>query len=902
MTELQPVSYDIWDKKYRLKDGDVCIDKTINDTFERVAKALSDIEINDREFWYEEFLYALQLGAIPAGRIMSNAGAGKYKPKTSTINCTVSDTIKDSMKGIMRVASEAALTLKAGCGVGYEFSTLRPAGAPVAGSGASTSGPLPFMQVFDAMCKTVSSAGGRRGAQMATFDIGHPDVEAFIDAKREDGNLRQFNMSLLITDEFMEAVRDDKDWELRFPLRTGKVYKTVKARDLWHKVMKSTYNYAEPGVLMIDEINRKNNLWWCENIRATNPCVSKDTWIHTSEGPRQVADIIGKKVDLIVDGKLYSSDDKGFFKTGTKPLLEITTKHGYSVKVTGDHLICCKNGNIKKWVKAGELKKGSKIVLHEHSSVQPWGSNSDVYNGPEFDSATLPIVTKEVEMSSFNYHRSFIRHLMDAFCFVSRDDWEGPKLVFYHSDFLTIQGLQRMLARIGIISKIEDKNKLVIYHANIAKYAALIGFSDTEKAKMLDLVMIEWKHDFKKERFTSKIRTITMLEAEDVYDIQVPGINAFDGNGLYLHNCGEQPLPPNGACLLGSINLVNFVIDPFSINARFDHEQFKHVVRVFTRMLDNVVEISALPLKSQNKEILRKRRHGMGITGLGSALTMLGIRYGDDNAIKFVDKVCREMVVDGYKTGVELAIEKGPAPIFDEMFMLSGVERSAKELFVQSQYIKECLPQSIINDILQCGCRFTHHTSIAPTGTISLSFGNNCSNGIEPSFAHSYKRNIIREGKKTKEQVDVYSAEMLKLIEVYGDVAMLHPPEEFVCADQVEPIDHIRMQAAAQKWIDSSISKTINVPTDYPFEKFETLYMEAYQYCLKGCTTFRFNPEVFSGVLVKQDDLQNTVYTFILEDGSEVCLHGDDVVNYDGEQHTASNLYDAIKESYYGKL
>jgi ribonucleoside-diphosphate reductase alpha chain len=190
----------------------------------------------------------------------------------------------------------------------------------------------------------------------------------------------------------------------------------------------------------------------------------------------------------------------------------------------------------------------------------------------------------------------------------------------------------------------------------------------------------------------------------------------------------------------------------------------------------------------------------------------------------------------------------------------------------------------------------------APTGTISLSFGNNCSNGIEPSFAHSYKRNIIREGKKTKEQVDVYSAEMLKLIEVYGDVAMLHPPEEFVCADQVEPIDHIRMQAAAQKWIDSSISKTINVPTDYPFEKFETLYMEAYQYCLKGCTTFRFNPEVFSGVLVKQDDLQNTVYTFILEDGSEVCLHGDDVVNYDGEQHTASNLYDAIKESYYGKL
>ena len=405
---FQEASFDIWDKKYRLtaKDG-TPIDKSMDDTYKRVARALADVEAEElREQWYESFLWALRHGAIPAGRVTSNAGALEHKPATSTINCTVSGTIRDSMDDILNKVHEAGLTLKAGCGIGYEFSTLRPRGAYVSGAGAYTSGPLSFMDIYDKMCFTVSSAGGRRGAQMGTFDIGHPDVLEFIRAKRENGRLRQFNLSLLITDEFMKAVKSDGEWKLAFPLGIKefeteqpdlddtakfvwrewpytdgyvaneeglvacKIYKTLPARRVWDLIMSSTYDFAEPGFILIDKVNEMNNNWWAENIRATNPC-------------------------------------------------------------------------------------------------------------------------------------------------------------------------------------------------------------------------------------------------------------------------GEQPLPPYGSCLLGSVNLTKFVVDPFTDDARFDWETYRKVVKVFTRMLDNVVEINGLPLAQQRDEILRKRRHGMGFLGLGSTITMLCMKYGSKKSVAF---------------------------------------------------------------------------------------------------------------------------------------------------------------------------------------------------------------------------------------------------------------------------
>jgi len=691
---LQSASLDIWDKKYRLKtkDGEP-IDQDINATYERVARALADVETDPagREQWHERFLWALQNGAIPAGRITSNAGAQQHKPATSTINCTVSGSVPDTMDGILHSVHEAGLTLKAGCGIGYEFSTLRPKGAFVSGAGAYTSGPLSFMDVFDAMCFTVSSAGGRRGAQMGTFDISHPDVMDFMLAKREDGRLRQFNLSCLITDAFMKAVAEEADWDLVFPATQSefddeneriiwrdwtsssryitneigevacKVYRTLPASKMWNVIMSSTYDYAEPGFILIDHINELNNNWFCEDIRATNPC-------------------------------------------------------------------------------------------------------------------------------------------------------------------------------------------------------------------------------------------------------------------------GEQPLPPYGACLLGSVNLTRFVKKPFTDEVYFDWDQYREVIAVFTRMLDNVVEINGLPLEKQREEIMRKRRHGMGYLGLGSAMTMMKMKYGSEKSLEFTEQVSRVMAEVGWQVGVALADEKGSAPIFEEEFEVTAkMLRQRPEMVADGIHVGDTLkgkvlmakysrymqkfPEALRQEIAQKGCRYTHHTSIAPTGTISLSLANNVSNGIEPSFSHEYSRNIIREGKKSKEKVDVSSYELLAYrvyvdenARSFNDDGSAGLPDYFLSADSITPREHVDVQAAAQRWIDSSISKTANVPTDYPFEDFQDIYMYAWKQGLKGCTTFRFNPEVFQGVLVQDKDLENTTYSFSLEDGTTIDVKGNEEIEYDGEMHTAANLFDALKEGYYGRF
>ncbi|WP_457319585.1 adenosylcobalamin-dependent ribonucleoside-diphosphate reductase [Stenotrophomonas sp. P5_B8] len=698
---LQPASLDIWDRKYRLKtrQGEP-LDADIDATYLRVARALADAETTAelRQHWNERFTWALRRGAIPAGRIISNAGAQAHKPATSTINCTVSGTIEDSMDGILQKVHEAGLTLKAGCGIGYEFSTLRPRGAFVAGAGAHTSGPMSFMDIFDKMCFTVSSAGGRRGAQMGTFDVSHPDVREFIRAKREDGRLRQFNLSLLITDGFMQAIEDDADWPLLFPLTRAeaadqdladqaqvqwrswpthrgyvvredglvacRVYGQLRARHLWDMIMVSTYDYAEPGFILIDRVNEMNNAWWCEDIRATNPC-------------------------------------------------------------------------------------------------------------------------------------------------------------------------------------------------------------------------------------------------------------------------GEQPLPPYGACLLGSVNLTRFVRDPFTAQARFDWDQYKEVVRVFTRMLDNVVEVNGLPLEQQRQEILRKRRHGMGFLGLGSTLAMLQMTYGDPASCAFTEDVAREMAIAGWETGLALAREKGPAPIMQETVEVTAAMLRQRPEMVDDgwrvgqqvegrvlharysrymQRIAEVAP-ALVAELAEVGARFTHHSSIAPTGTISLSLANNASNGIEPSFAHHYSRNVIVEGRNSKAKVDVFSYELLAYRHRVNPRAMpfaeaqdARLPAYFIAADDISPKAHVDVQAAAQKWVDSSISKTANVPTDYPYEQFKDIYRYAHAQGLKGCTTFRFNPAAFQGVLVKEADLENTTYRFELEDGAVVEVKGNEQIEYDGQLHTAANLFDALKEGYYGKF
>ncbi len=1053
---------DIWDTKYRLKSktGDV-VDETMDDTYKRVARALADVEAEaEREQWYESFLWALRSGAVPAGRIVSNAGARHHKPATSTINCTVSGIIGDSMHDILDKVHEAGLTLKAGCGIGYEFSTLRPKGAYVSGAGAYTSGPLSFMDIYDKMCFTVSSAGGRRGAQMGTFDVGHPDVLDFIRAKREDGRLRQFNLSLLITDDFVDAVRANSEWALAFPIDQReydnsdidlddpeqvlwrdwpangyvtnehgevacKIFRKLPARRLWDMIMASTYDFAEPGFVLVDRVNEMNNNWFCENIRATNPCVTADTWVQTAGGPRQVAELVGRPFTALLDGEAWDSAPEGFFQTATKPVVRVESAGGYSLRLTADHRLrrvvrFDADATETDWCAAGELSPGDRVMLHDHRAHAQWpgafgreegyllglwragagqisavdasirlGGAAVVANGsaaplaagaellmstaaaaaralaagaddldwqPVADSGqselTVPglgrvaaaldldadpgALTAGLEKTSSSFYCGFLKAAFDLRGELVAEGAAGPAIRYTDARDDALPGIQRMLLRLGIVARRSGQRSskvtgacLWISGSNLAQFARLIGFSDTARSARLTEALSHPAVAQGTERFVARVKAVAADGSEAVYDCQVPGINAFDANGIWAHNCGEQPLPPYGSCLLGSVNLTKFVVDPFTDQARFDWDEFRKVVKVFTRMLDNVVEVNGLPLEGQRHEIFRKRRHGMGFLGLGSTVTMLRMTYGTDNAVEFTETVARELAVAGWETGLELAREKGPAPIMLEEFRVTpemlrrrpemaadgwqvGDKVPGRLLHVRySRYMQrlaEVAPE-LVKELEHTGARFTHHSSIAPTGTISLSLANNASNGIEPSFAHHYFRNVIREGRKTKEKVDVFSFELLAYRELINQRAMPDSdksgeqlPEYFVTADSITPAQHVDIQAAAQKWVDSSISKTANVPTEFPYAEFKDIYLYAHQAGLKGCTTFRFNPEAFQGVLVKEKDLQNTTYTFVLEDGTEIEARGDQEVEYDGEIHTAANLFDALKEGYYGKF
>jgi len=1045
---FQSVSNSVYSNKYQLfdKHGNE-VDESRSHSFMRVAQALAKNE-KDCRYWTDVFFEAMVSGAIPAGRIMSNAGAEEHKPNTSQINCVVADTIYDSIESIGQSVKDSLITLSGGSGIGYDFSSLRPKGSFVNGVGSTTSGPLPFADIFDKGCFTIASAGGRRGAQMATFDLRHPDVLAFIKAKRENGRFRQFNISVLVPHSFFN---EEKDWIFRFPIRSSdpaldtaetmwdtwhikdaayitnehgqtlfKIYGKMPKSELWNLILQSNYEYAEPGVIFIDRVNEENNLWFCEEIRASNPSMPAGTLVHTNLGILPIEELENQLFSVrSLDGCWAPASCR--LSGEAETLMEINFGNYKTIQATPKHLWPVLNsfGKIVK-KETSELKAGDLIPLNLNLplefNVDPtltedegflvgvfmgngWLSSRVDGTGYAFGISfnkldikvaerTLSILnqyknnpssikenahelsiqltskafiewfmlrfgifpkTKDLPLVLFKSNDYFIRGFIDGLfstdgSISEGNDFRGGCIIFSQKSESFTMNLAKLLSFYGIktsVWKTESSNTVfpngksynksytafAVKLANSASkaFASLFNLTCERKQAKLDFLVLRKPKKSKITNLYNEVKTVTYVQgAHKVWDISVQhDQHVFPTEWGYTGNCGEQMLPPNNSCLLGSIDLTQFVEQPFTDDAHFDFSNFSNTVDVFTRMLDNVVEFNNLPLKSQQDEILQKRRHGMGFFGLGSALIMLCIHYDSKTALDFAEKVTKLMAIRGYVTGCALAEEKGCAPVLNEYFEITpeivrknelfkdqlGQKVKGIELFLASPYMQRLLADEpeLKDRLLRHGCRFSHHTSIAPTGTISLAFGNGASGGIEPSFSHCYFRNLTVQDKKTRQQEAVYSKEFLLYKELYGqnktdEELLKHLPDYFVTADTISWKAHIDMVAVVQKWVDSSISKTCNVPTNITLEEFKGIYDYAYKVGCKAVSTFRYNPETLGSILSRSEDLANSRYEFKLADGTVIQCAGGDRVEYDGEITTAENLFSALKENTYGKF
>ena len=953
----QQVTLDVLLEKYA-KGGE----KDVGDVRRRVARALAAVE-KDPARWEPLFLEALESGFIPGGRVNSAAGT----PLQATlINCfvqpvgdSVSETV-DGRPGIYVALMEAAETMRRGGGVGYDFSAIRPKGARVRGTDSTASGPLSYMRVFDRSCETVESAGSRRGAQMGILRCDHPDIEDFIHAK-DQGELKNFNVSVAVTDAFMRAVESDSDWALvhkqppapDFEGSAGQradglwIYRNVKARELWQQIMESTYDHAEPGVFFIDRANADNNLSYVEKIAATNPCVTADTWVMTGDGARQVSELIGRPFTAIVNGKGYATLSEGFFVTGRKSVLKLRISCGHALRLTGNHLVRRVSRQTRyvteaSWVAASDLKPGDEIVLHDHRTLLGWsgtGTESEGYligsligdgtlkedrailsvwdprmrqavhggsaisagvtsvmRALEAAARTLPHrsdfsgwqkvvagriefrlstaalrdlagslglspgekrLTPEIERCSSDFYCGALRGLFDTDGSVQGSQIKGVSVRLTQVDLENLERAQRMLLRLGIASTIYKNRKpaghkllpdgnggarlyptqalheLAISGENLLRFEQLIGFENEEKANLLRDLLSSYRRRLNRERFIATVEAIDDDGIEDVFDVTVDEASAFDANGIYVHNCGEQPLPPYGCCCLGSIDLTPFVREPFGAKALFDFDAFGRNVRTSVRMLDNVLDATVWPLVQQHEEARAKRRVGLGFTGLGDALIMLGLRYDTDEARRMGAKIAETMRDESYAASVGLAQEKGAFPLLDA------------EQYVAAPRFASRLPEKLKQEIRKHGIRNSHLLSIAPTGTISLAFADNASNGIEPPYSWTYQRKKrMADGSMKTYDVEDHAWRLYR--HLGGDMETL--PPAFVTAMDISALDHMRMVAAVAPYVDSAISKTVNVPEDYPYEQFRDLYLEAWKAGLKGITTYRPN-KVLGAVL-----------------------------------------------------
>lgn len=773
-----PISQEVHKTKYRSHG------ETFEDGINRNCAVLAD----NPEHYHQIRDICLNMRFMMAGRNQAAIGSSK---QITPYNCFVSNTIDDSMDGIMKTLQEAAETMRMGGGIGYDFSTLRPRGSMIRKLDSQTGGPIPFMGIYNALCKTIASSGHRRGAQMAVMRIDHPDIQEYINAKHDKTSLTAFNTSIAITDEFMEAVEADAMFNLQWD---GITQRSIRAVDLWEQIMRSTYDYAEPGVLFIDRINEENNLWYCETIAATNPCLHPDTLVETTEGRIRIADMTRSYT-------VYCKDNEGNLTTAKASPSWISKKNAKTVKViidSGKELICTPDHLIftinRGWIEAQYLtvndrvghlmrtkksEKYSRVKLNVNKSEQYISEHrfvaDAVYGVTEFEDV------HHKDGNTFNNHQDNLEVL-------SHDN---------HS----------VLTNTG-------KNKSSMIKNPDGTFAKI-----TYKQKAENISMPEELKSNLANQYSGKVISIEDHKETDVYDITVEDYHNFIANFIVVHNCAEQPLPPYGACLLGSFNIVKYLIKTIRMNNGaeyiFNWSQLAIDIYHIIRMMDNVVDNAIYPLPQQEVEAKNKRRMGIGVTGLANAVEALGMPYGSKEAVAFTEKLLGYITKHCYKASIILAQEKGPFPLFDK-------EKYGKNGFVSK------LDKDILDDIYKYGIRNSHLTSIAPTGTISVC-ADNVSSGIEPVIFHEQIRQYVEFGKVSQLKFKDYG---LAYLGVRGKTI------EDVTIDE-----HLDMLIAAQKHIDSSISKTCNVPYDIEWETFKNVYMRAWKEGCKGCTTYRQNAE-----------------------------------------------------------
>lgn len=1048
INDVNDISYQVWNTKYRYKDKEgKPIDETIEDTWRRVANACASKEA-DKEQWSKKFYSILEdFKFIPAGRILSNAGTNRKN--TTYMNCYTLPDIEDDTEKIFESVRDGALTMRQGGGIGVNFSQIRPKGAWVKGVEAKASGPISFMHVFNSMCETIMSAGQRRGAMIAILNCDHPDIEEFIEAKRFNRGLRMFNLSVGVTDDFVDAVNSNKDWDLKFD---GKVFRTIKAKDLWTKIMKSTYEYAEPGMIFLDRANYWNNLWYCEKITACNPCLAGETLVYLADGRGNVS--IKQLAEEGNDVPVFCFDNNNKIVVRTlrhpritgynQPIYKITLDDGSSIRVTKNHKFMITSGEYKQ---VEDLKKGDslKVVTRYQASIKDvfkgGNKNSGDYNwinyGLRSNKAEHRVIYegisgKKIPNGSVIHHKDFdtSNNSFDNLVCVSKKDhdrmhgdnmigdknpmrrakyeWSDEKWSDYRSKMskaaggdkngrhIKISNDQIRFHAIKLVKKLgrrfgpkewneyskennipigssfreeeignyielgvwaakkcglkyakehprtlESFNKMVKngyttkivngvvvvrrkcefcgkafwisfdhreqcfcslvcsrkgiskrdnYRKTITEVIHNRSKSHYEQIKPLQIkayldlkqkigrepFRYEWNkycysinlafrtgtkfgfsswEDLKEKAsmYNHRVVSVELDGYENVYNGTVDDyhnffVGAFESqtfNGKrkwsYLNNkqCGEVLMASPGICLLGSVNLTQFVKNPFSRASEIDLNGIQNTIGVAVRLLDNVIDITGYPLESQRASEKSKRRMGIGMTGFGDMLCFLGIAYGSEKSLEVARTVMSTITNAAYEASVELAKERGSFELFDA------------DKYLESNFVKT-LPNHIRQSIKKYGIRNSHLTSIAPTGTISLLAGN-VSSGLEPIFALRYTRKINFEGGQTEQTVEDYAVRKYK--EVHNKTEL---PDYFVTSSDVRPTQHIDVQAELQKYVDLSISKTINVPTDFPFDEFVDIYSYAYGKGLKGCTTFRPSEHI-QGVLTTTAS-QDTVF------------------------------------------